>query len=73
MAEAGYNPESMLDVMKILKEASGGQHPPEFLATHPLPETRLAEIREELKQEYPEGNPVGPHDGSDPADRLVAS
>ncbi|HZW35220.1 MAG TPA: M48 family metalloprotease [Isosphaeraceae bacterium] len=57
MAEAGYDPSAMLDVMKILKKASGDQHPPEFLATHPLPETRLEEIRAELKQMYPNGIP----------------
>ena len=57
MAEAGYDPSAMLDVMKILKKASGGRHPPEFLATHPLPETRLEEIRAELKEAYPNGIP----------------
>jgi predicted Zn-dependent protease len=57
MAEAGYDPSAMLDVMKILKKASGDQHPPEFLATHPLPETRLEEIRAELKESYPNGIP----------------
>ncbi|MGP0067054.1 MAG: M48 family metalloprotease [Isosphaeraceae bacterium] len=57
MAEAGYDPSAMLDVMKILKKASGEGHPPEILATHPLPETRLEEIRDELKQAYPNGIP----------------
>jgi predicted Zn-dependent protease len=57
MAEAGYDPSAMLDVMKILKKASGGRHPPEFLATHPLPDTRLEEIRAELKEMYPNGIP----------------
>jgi predicted Zn-dependent protease len=57
MAQAGYDPSAMLDVMKILKEASNGQHPPEFLATHPLPETRLQEIQEQIRQEYPNGIP----------------
>jgi predicted Zn-dependent protease len=57
MAESGYDPSAMLDVMKILKKASGDSHPPEFLATHPLPDTRLEEIRAELKQDYPDGIP----------------
>jgi predicted Zn-dependent protease len=57
MAEAGYDPSAMLDVMKILKKASGDRNPPEFLATHPLPETRLEEIRAELKEAYPNGIP----------------
>jgi predicted Zn-dependent protease len=57
MAESGYDPSAMLDVMKILKKASGDRNPPEFLATHPLPETRLEEIRAELKEMYPDGIP----------------
>ncbi len=57
MAEAGYDPSAMLDLMKILKKASGDRNPPEFLATHPLPETRLEEIRAQLKESYPDGIP----------------
>ncbi len=57
MAEAGYDPSAMLDVMKILKEASKGQHPPEFLASHPLPDTRLEQIRAEIQHDYPQGIP----------------
>ena len=57
MAEAGYDPRAMLEVMKILKQASGGQSPPEFLATHPLPETRLEQIRDEIRKDYPDGIP----------------
>jgi predicted Zn-dependent protease len=57
MAESGYDPSAMLDVMKILKKAGGDQHPPEFLATHPLPETRLEEIRAQLQEMYPNGIP----------------
>jgi predicted Zn-dependent protease len=57
MAQAGYDPGAMLDVMTILKQASGGQHPPEFLATHPLPETRLEQIKAEIQHDYPDGIP----------------
>lgn len=57
MAQAGYDPSAMLDVMEILKEASKGPRPPEFLASHPLPETRLEEIKEVLDQTYPDGVP----------------
>ena len=46
----------MLDVMKILKKASGDRSPPEFLATHPCQETRLEEIRAQLKEAYPDGD-----------------
>jgi predicted Zn-dependent protease len=57
MAEAGYDPYAMLDVMKILKSASKGNRQPEFLATHPLPETRLRKIGEILNETYPNGVP----------------
>ncbi|MFO0952864.1 MAG: M48 family metallopeptidase [Isosphaeraceae bacterium] len=57
MAEAGFDPSAMLDVMNVLKEASKGGNPPEFLATHPLPETRLQEIRATIQQDYPHGIP----------------
>jgi predicted Zn-dependent protease len=43
--------------MNILKEASKGQRTPEMLATHPLPETRLDQIRAEIKEAYPNGIP----------------
>jgi len=36
-AEAGYDLRSMLDVMRILEEASGGGGPPETMSTHPQP------------------------------------
>jgi predicted Zn-dependent protease len=57
MAQAGYDPTGMLDVMRILKEVSKGDRQPEFLATHPLPETRLQEIRSILDHDYPDGIP----------------
>lgn len=58
MAQAGYDPRQMLQVMEILKQASqkNGQ-PPEFLSTHPLPETRLERIKQEIQKSYPNGVP----------------
>lgn len=57
MAQAGFDPSAMLDVMEILKNASKGGRQPEILATHPLPETRLEEIRAAIKESYPDGIP----------------
>jgi predicted Zn-dependent protease len=54
MTQSGYDPREMLGVMQILKSASksrGGQ--PEFLMTHPLPDTRLDEIKSWLDQKFP--------------------
>jgi predicted Zn-dependent protease len=46
MVQAGYNPEAMIDVMRILKEASGGGNQPEFMSTHPSPDNRIQKLKE---------------------------
>ncbi len=48
MIQAGYNPEALIEVMKILESASGGQRQPEFMSTHPSPENRVQKIREAI-------------------------
>ncbi len=48
MYEAGYDPEGMIDVMRILKEASGGGDQPEFMSTHPSSDTRIQKLKEEI-------------------------
>lgn len=59
MAEAGYDPRSMLEVMKILESASkGGGRQPEFLSTHPNPGNRLQHIQETITKLYPNGVPA---------------
>ncbi len=50
MIEAGYDPNSLIGVMKILKEASGGQRRPEFQSTHPDPENRIEKIQEAIRK-----------------------
>ncbi|MFB3430121.1 MAG: M48 family metalloprotease [Phycisphaerales bacterium] len=52
MAQAGYNPSAQLEVMRILKNASSGPRQPEWLSTHPLPETRIEQIQELLSEEF---------------------
>ncbi len=52
MTQAGYDPRAMLDVMNILKDASKGDRQPEWVSTHPLPETRIERIQQELKADY---------------------
>ena len=54
MLEAGYNPEYLIDVMEILKQASGGRDTPEFQSTHPSPENRKERIMESI-QKYKNG------------------
>ncbi len=49
MINAGYNPNGLLGVMKVLKEISGGSRQPEFLSTHPNPENRAGHIDEVIE------------------------
>ena len=50
MIRSGYNPEEMIQVMEILKEAAGPDRVPEFQSTHPDPENRIEKIREAIKK-----------------------
>jgi predicted Zn-dependent protease len=54
MARAGYNPTGQLEVMRILQAAGGssGGRPPEWLSTHPFPETRIKRLEELLAEQY---------------------
>jgi beta-barrel assembly-enhancing protease len=64
MAQADYDPSEMLNVMRILKEAAGGgRGQPEWLSSHPLPDTRIADIEQYLAQTYPNGVPGELTDG----------
>jgi len=58
MTQVGYDPQAMIDVMKVLMAVSQSQgRPPEFLVTHPYPEHRIEQITQQLKQAYPNGVP----------------
>ncbi len=59
MAEAGYDPRAMIDVMEILAAASDGARQPEFFSTHPNPENRIARIEEAIAAQFPNGVPEG--------------
>lgn len=52
MERAGYDPRGQLEVMEVLAEAAKGARPPEFLSTHPHPETRIDRIERELRRRY---------------------
>lgn len=44
MAEAGFDPAQSIQLWENMN-AVGGARPPEFLSTHPSPESRIAELR----------------------------
>ncbi len=49
MIASGYNPEGMVEVMKVLQNASGGSSQPEFLETHPNPANRITQIENAIQ------------------------
>lgn len=56
MTNLGYNPVGQMQVMEILREAGGGGGGPEWLATHPAPDTRIADLDALIQDEYPAYN-----------------
>jgi predicted Zn-dependent protease len=53
MEEAGFNPEALIQVMKVLKNATagrGGGSTPEIFQTHPNPDLRIEQIQAYLKE-----------------------
>ena len=50
MIDAGYNPQDMIEVMRILKAAAGPNRLPEFKSTHPDPENRIEKIEEAIEK-----------------------
>jgi predicted Zn-dependent protease len=60
MELAGYDPAEMVNVMRILKEASGGGgRGPDILATHPDPDARVDAIKAYLQKRFPNGQRAG--------------
>ena len=50
MLEAGFDPNYLIDVMEVLKQASGPNRTPEFQSTHPDPENRAEKIKEAIQK-----------------------
>jgi predicted Zn-dependent protease len=59
LADSGYDPRSLIQVMEALEEASGGARQPEFMSTHPDPGNRIKEIEKAIEEEFPDGVPEG--------------
>jgi predicted Zn-dependent protease len=53
MTKVGYNPMGQVQVMQVLKEASGGNSQMEILSTHPLPQTRIDRLNTLISQQFP--------------------
>lgn len=57
MAESGYDPRSMVQVMQILAESAGPNRQPEFFSTHPNPGNRIERIEQAIAEAFPQGVP----------------
>lgn len=57
MVQAGYDPRGIVEVMEILKRASGGSRQPEFLSTHPDPGDRRGRLGRMITERFPGGVP----------------
>jgi predicted Zn-dependent protease len=49
MAKAGFDPREAIPFWQRMNEA-GGSRPPEFLSTHPAPETRIKDIKSHIPE-----------------------
>ncbi|WP_428389739.1 M48 family metalloprotease [Mucisphaera sp.] len=54
MTRLGFDPIGQVQVMRILKDASGGGGQIEFLSTHPLPESRIERLSRMIGERYPD-------------------
>lgn len=54
MVEAGYNPRGMVQLMQVLRDASGGGGGPEWLSTHPTPASRIDELEQMIDSRFPQ-------------------
>lgn len=52
MVKCFYNPIGQLQVMEILKKEAGTPNQPEFLLTHPIPDTRIKRIQQIIDTDY---------------------
>jgi predicted Zn-dependent protease len=53
MAMAGFDPRQSVPLWQNMEAASEGSRPPEFLSTHPNPETRIADLQRRIPEYLP--------------------
>ena len=52
-ARAGYDPRAAISLWEKMGKATGGKSGPEFLSTHPSPDTRIADLRDYAAKTMP--------------------
>ena len=74
MAEAGYDPRGILELMQILAASRGkGGQQPEFFSSHPNPDNRLQRLQELITKTYPNGVPATLQSGKEQFAQAVRS
>jgi predicted Zn-dependent protease len=63
LVAAGMDPSQMIRVMEVLRDATGGRGGPEFMQTHPHPDSRIEQIQAFVEQNFPDGIPPSLTDG----------
>jgi len=53
MARAGFDPRQSVPLWQNMDAAAKGQRPPEFLSTHPSPDTRIKDLQKRIPQTLP--------------------
>ncbi|MBT0585503.1 M48 family metallopeptidase [Alteromonas oceanisediminis] len=53
MAQAGFDPRQSVNLWENMAAASGGQRQPEFLSTHPAPQTRIEDLSADMPAALP--------------------
>ncbi len=48
MAKAGFDPRQSINLWRNMNQAGSGNRPPEFLSTHPAPETRIDALQADM-------------------------
>ncbi len=71
MTEAGYNPQGIVELMKILDSTRQGGEPPEFLSTHPNPGNRVQRLQALMAKNFPNGVPAQLEEGREDFARTV--
>lgn len=72
MNQSGYNPQGLIELLKILGAARSGGNPPEFFSTHPNPDNRVQRIQQLIAQTYPNGIPAPLKEGTEEFRRYTA-
>jgi predicted Zn-dependent protease len=52
----GYDPQGIIRVFELFESMESGGRPPEWLSTHPLPETRIKEVSQDIAKLRPSGS-----------------